>query len=57
MCFGLTKPKFYFLATIKDGIFWIKMGEAFVEKNTLPIVKHGGGSIIFWQLGAQETLG
>ena len=25
---------------------WRKKGEAFLEKNTLPNVKHGGGSII-----------
>ena len=23
-------------------------GEAFVEKNTLPTVKHGGGSMMLW---------
>ena len=23
-------------------------GEVFVEKNTLPTVKHGGGSIMLW---------
>ena len=40
--------KLNFLATTKEGIFWRKKDEAFVEKNTLPTVKHGGGFIIVW---------
>ena len=43
MCFGLTQPKCYYLSTNKEG-----KGEAFVEKNTLRTVKHGGGSIMVW---------
>ena len=38
---------------------WGKKGEAFVKNNTLPTVKHEGGSICFgivWQLGAQGIL-
>lgn len=27
---------------------WRKKGEAFLPKNTLPTVKHGGGSVMFW---------
>lgn len=27
---------------------WRRNGEAFVEKNTLPTVKHGGGSMMLW---------
>ena len=34
---------------------WRKKGEAFVEKNTLPTVKHGGGSIMVW--GCVEARG
>ena len=43
---GVTKPKWKFLATTKEGIFWRK--KTFVEKNTLPTKKHGGGSIVLW---------
>ena len=32
----------------KEGIFWGRKGEYFVEKNALPTVKHGGGSIMLW---------
>ena len=31
MCLGLTKPKFNFLATTKEGIFWRKKAKAVVE--------------------------
>ena len=34
-CSELTKPKFNFSVTIKEGIFWRKMGDAYVEKNTI----------------------
>ena len=58
--FGLTKPKLNFLATTKEGIFWRKKAETFVEKKTLPTVKYAGGSIMFWgplwQLVVQEIL-
>ena len=27
---------------------WRNKGEGFINKNTLPIVKHGGGSIMLW---------
>ena len=37
-----------FLPITKEGNFWTKKGDAFVEKNTLPTVKHGGGSIMLW---------
>ena len=45
MCFGLAKPKLNFLGTTKGGE---KRGKPFVEKNTFPTVKHGGGSIMLW---------
>ena len=34
---------------------WRKKNEAYVEKNTLPTVKHGGDSLMFW--GCFESLG
>ena len=55
MCFGLTKPKCNFLATTKEGIFWRKKGEAFVENNTLITVKHGGGSVLWGCVAARGT--
>ena len=39
--FGLVKPKLNFLATTKKG-------EAVVEKNALPTMKHGGVLIMLW---------
>ena len=34
---------------VNDNRFvWRKSGEALLEKNTLPTVKHGGGSIMLW---------
>ena len=41
MCFGLPK-------LTKKAFLERKKGEAFVEKNTLLTLKHGGGSIIPW---------
>ena len=38
---------FTFKATTKDGVFWRKKGEVFLE-NILPNFKHGGGSIMLW---------
>lgn len=32
----------------KQRYVWRKKGEAFHEKNTLPTVKYGGGSIMLW---------
>lgn len=36
---------------------WRKKGEAFQEKNTLPTVKHGGGSIMLWGCVAASGTG
>ena len=33
----------------RDVVYiWRKKGEAFKHKNTVPTVKHGGGSITLW---------
>ena len=48
MCFGLTKPKYELFGHHQRRYLLEKKGEAFVEKNTLPTVKHGGGSILLW---------
>ena len=50
MCFRLTKPKLNLLATTKDHLE--KKGWPFVEKNTLPTVKHGDGSIMLGFCGS-----
>ena len=36
---------------------WTKKNEAYVEKNTLPTVKHGGGSLMFWGCFASSGTG
>ena len=36
---------------------WRKKNEAYVEKNTLPTVKHGGGSMMFWGCFASSGTG
>ena len=36
---------------------WKKKNEAYVEKNTLPTVKHGGGSLMFWGYFASSGTG
>ena len=36
---------------------WRKKNEAFVEKNTLPTVKHGGGSVLLWGCFASSGTG
>ena len=59
ICFGVMKPKCNFLATTKEGNFWRKNCDAFVEQNTLPTLKHAGGSIMLWgcvAAGPQEIL-
>ena len=55
MCFGL-ETKFNFLATTKDGVFWRKKGEAFVEKNTLPTGMEVDPLCfgVVWQLGEES---
>ena len=53
MYFGLTKPRWNFLATTK-GIFEKKKGETFVENNTLPTVEVDPLCFgVVWHLGAQ----
>ncbi len=39
------------------GTFYIKRNEAFKEKNTVPTVKHGGGSKMFWGCFAASGTG
>ena len=49
MRFGLKKPKLLFGHHQRRYLRRKKKkSEAFVEKNTLPTVKHGGGSITLW---------
>lgn len=48
--FGLAKPKCSLFVTNQRNwrYVWRKKGKAFIEKNTFPNVKHGGGSIMLW---------
>jgi hypothetical protein len=36
---------------------WRRMNEAYQEKNTLPTVKHGGGSVMLWGCFASSGTG
>ncbi|KAI4875718.1 hypothetical protein NFI96_005575 [Prochilodus magdalenae] len=36
---------------------WRRKNEAYKEKNTLPTVKHGGGSVMFWGCFASSGTG
>ncbi|KAF7646113.1 hypothetical protein LDENG_00193440 [Lucifuga dentata] len=38
-------------------MFWRRKNEAYVEKNTLPTVKHGGGSVMLWGCFASSGTG
>ena len=44
---GLTKPRWNFSAKMQN-VVWCKPNTTHHLKNTIPTVKHGGGSIIFW---------
>ncbi|KAI4898608.1 hypothetical protein NFI96_006388 [Prochilodus magdalenae] len=43
-----TRPKLNFLASTPPRHVWRKKNAAYDPKNTVPTVKHGGGSIMFW---------
>lgn len=49
------KQNSYFLATISRGVFgkW----EAFEKKNTVPIVKCNGGTLMMWGCAAANDTG
>ncbi len=42
------RPRYNFLALILSGYVWRKPGTAHHLSNTVPTVKHGGGSIMLW---------
>ena len=46
--FGSDETKFELFGTMDQRYIWRKKNEAYVEKNTLPTVKHGGGSLMLW---------
>ena len=48
MSSGLMKQKSNHLAIMAIVMFGVKRGKACKLKNTIPTVKHGGGSIILW---------
>lgn len=42
---------------IDQPYVWRIKGDAFIPKNTIPTVKHGGGSIILWGCFAGKGTG
>ena len=42
------KTKIELFSHHQKKVFWRKKGDTFVEKNNLPTIKHGGGSIMLW---------
>lgn len=48
MCFGQMSLKLNYLDTITEGMFGVNQNTAFQQKNLIPTVKHGDGSIMVW---------
>ena len=51
------ETKLELFGAMDQRYIWRKKNEAYVEKNTLPTVKHGGGSLMFWGCFVSSSTG
>ena len=51
------ETKLELFGAMDQRYIWRKKNEAYVEKNTLPTVKHSGGSLMFWGCFASSGTG